>query len=328
MARIRRLTCLDIPKIEKMIEYLDNKDNYKFTQALKNEAMTLLHTMLPLKYKFLPESYVLCEGKEILGLITVIPTMGNPFKINISRLIFGNNYYDAGKQLVEFIIARFGAKGATSFCVTVDQSHDELLHLFSDGCGFRHCSYENLWKIENFKPENVHAANFRPCQNFDAKQVSRLFNGELKSLFRPSLERNKNEYKEPFFTGLTNFYKNRYVLEEPQKKRIIAYLSITTTDNINFILDLSVNEGYNLSYDEILYFAMKEISMRKTEFYAFIKHKQYTKTADDFEVYLKSRGFNCIQTQHVLVKDFYKPVKQTENAFQVFLFSDNKVSAN
>ena len=150
----------------------------------------------------------------------------------------------------------------------------------------------------------------------------------MKSLYRPSLERDKNEYKEPFFTGLTNFYKNRYVLEEPQKKRIIAYLSITTTDNTNFILDLSVNEGYNLSYDEILYFAMKEISTRKSEFYAFIKHKQYTKTADGFEDYLKSRGFNCIQTQHVLVKDFYKPVKQTENAFQVFFFGDNKVSAN
>ena len=60
------------------------------------------------------------SDKEILGLITVVPTMGNPYKINISRLIFGNNYYEAGQQLVEFVIARYGARGAVSFCVMVD----------------------------------------------------------------------------------------------------------------------------------------------------------------------------------------------------------------
>ncbi len=328
MTRIRRLNCLDIPKISKMIEYLDNKVSIKFTKDLRNEAFTLLHSILPLKYKFLPESYVLSDGKEILGLISIVPTMGNPYKINISRLIFGNNYYDAGKQLVEFVIARYGSKGAASFCVTVDESHEELMQLFSQGCGFRHCSCESLWKIENYNFDNVFPASFRACQNSDAKQVSRLFNSELKTLFRPSLERNKNEYKTPFFEGFTNFYKNRYVLEEPQKRRIIAYLSITTSDNTNFIIDISTNEGYNLSYDEILSFALKEISSRKSSFYAFVKQKKYTNTSEKFEDYLTSRGFNCIQTQNVLVKDFYKPVKQTENVLQVFLFGDNKVSVN
>ncbi|HIS35092.1 TPA: hypothetical protein IAC10_00475 [Candidatus Scatousia excrementigallinarum] len=328
MTRIRRLSCLDIPKISKMIEYLDNNENIKFTDDLRNEAFTMLHTMLPLKYKFLPESYVLSDKKEILGLITIVPTMGNPYKINISRLIFGNNYYDAGKQLVEFVIARYGSKGATSFCVTVDESHDELLQLFSQGCGFRHCACECLWKVENFNFKNIYPAPFRPCQNSDAKQVSRLFNSELKSLFRPSLERDKNEYKEPFFEGFTNFYKNRYVLEEPQKKRIIAYLSVTTTDNLNFIIDISTNDGYNLSYDEILYFALKEISSRKSSFYAFVRQKKYTKTSENFEEYLNSRGFKCIQTQHVMIKDFYKPVKAAENVLQVFLFGNNRVSAN
>lgn len=328
MTCIRRLSCLDIKKISKMIEYLDNNENDKFTGDLRNEAFSRLHTLLPLKYKFLPESYVLTEDKEILGLITIVPTMGNPYKINISRLIFGNNYYDAGKQLVEFVIARYGSKGATSFCVTVDESHDELLQLFTQGCGFRHCASECLWKIDNLNFENVHPATFRPCQNSDAKQVSRLFNSELKSLFRPSLERDKNEYKEPFFEGLTNFYKNRYVLEEPQKKRIIAYLSITTSDNLNFIIDISTNEGYNLSFDEILYFALKEIASRKSSFYAFVKQKTYTKTSDKFGEYLNSRGFNLIQTQHVLIKDFYKPIMQSENVLQVFLFGNNRVSAN
>lgn len=230
--------------------------------------------------------------------------------------------YDAGKQLVEFVIARYGAKGAVSFIVTVEQSHDELLDLFLNGCGFRQCSYENLWKLENFAPESSSKAHFRHCQNSDAKYVARLYNAELKNLYRPSLERIKSEYVEPVFAGLTNGYKNRYVLEEPERERIIAYLSITTNDNFNFIIDMSLNDAYNISYDEVLNFALSEISSRKSKYCAFIKHRQYTKNADNFEKYLHERNLNCIQTQCVLVKDYYKQIKQTENALQIFQFGE------
>lgn len=328
MTRIRRLNCFDIPKISKMIEYLESDDGLRFKRDLTHEALMALHILLPLKYKFIPESFVLEDRGEIHGIITIEPFVGNPYKINITRLIFGNNFYDVGRQLVEFVIARYGAKGATSFHVTVDSSHEELLQLFMQGCGFRQCSYENLWKLENFVPETEICAGFRVCQNSDARAVAKLYNSELKVHFRPSLERIKHEYTEPVFCGLTNCYKNRYVLEEPLKKRVIAYLSVTTSDNRNFILDMSLNDGYQIPYDEIINFALSEISRRKSDFTAFVKHRQYTKNADKFEEYLHSRNLNCIQTKCVLVKDFYKPLKQQENALQVFLFGENSVSAN
>ena len=71
MTLIRRLNCFDAPKIKKMISYLG--DNEKFSKALTAEAFGLIHGLLPLKYKFLPETYILLEKKEILGLITVVP---------------------------------------------------------------------------------------------------------------------------------------------------------------------------------------------------------------------------------------------------------------
>ena len=328
MMRIRRLSCFDIPKISKMVDYTVGDDGIKFTKDLSHEAFNLIHTMLPLKYKFRPESYVFLDNNDINGVITVSPTLGNPYKMNITRLVFTNNSYDVGKQLVDFAVSRYGAKGANSFIVTVDSSHDELIRLFMEGCGFRQCSYVNLWKVENFVPETDGRANFRTCQNSDAKAVAKLFNSELKVHFRPSLEKIPYEYIEPFFNGMTSFYKNRYVLEESGKKRIIAYLSITTADNRNFIIDMSLNEGYQVPYDEIINFALFEISRRKTDFTAFIKHRQYTKNADIFEEYLHKRNLNCIQTKSVLVKDFYKPAKETENALQVFLFGDNKITVN
>jgi hypothetical protein len=320
MISIRRLTCFDAPKIKKMISYLGNDE--KLSSAITIDAFAILHGILPLKFKFLPESFILLKDNEILGLITIIPTNGNPYKINITKLIFKQNMYEVGKQLVEFVIARYGAKGAISFIVTVEQSHDELLELFMQGCGFRQCSYENLWKLENFSPETTSKSAFRCCQNSDAKQVARLYNAELKNLYRPSLERLKSEYVEPIFAGLSNVYKNRYVLEEPEKERIIAYLSITTSDNYNFIIDMSLNDAYNIPYDEVINFAIAEISSRKSKFCAFLKHRQYTKNADNLEKYLHERNLNCIQTQCVLVKDFYKPIKQAESAIQIFQFGE------
>ena len=322
MTIIRRLSCFDAPKIKKMIDYLGNDE--KFSRDISSEAFYAIHSFLPLKYKFLPESYILLENKEILGLITVVPTYGNPYKINITRLIFKQNMYDIGKQLVEFVIARYGAKGAVSFRVTVDQSHDELMDLFLNGCGFRQCSYENLWKLDIFKAETDEKYNFRHCQNSDSKYIAKLYNAELKSLYKPSLERIKTEYKESLFAGMTNFYKNRYVLEENDK--IIAYLSITTSDNFNFIIDMSLNDAFNLSYDGILNFAISEIKKRKTNFCAFLKHRQYTNYADEMEKYLHKRNLNCIQTQCVLVKDFYKQIKQEEKSLQLFQFGE--ISSN
>ncbi len=328
MAIIRQLNYFDIPKIRKMTEYLGSDDSDKFAKELRSEVVKIVHRYFPLKYKFLPESYIFLDHNEILGMITVLPTMGNPYKINITRLIFKNNSYDIGKQLVDFVIARYGAKGATSFNVTVDASHEELFNLFLNQCAFRHCSCENLWKIENFDHNKFNPLKFRACQNSDAKKVSELFNGELNPLYKPALIRIKSEFKEPFFEGITNFYKNRYVLEEPSNHRIIAYLSITTGDNTNFIIDLTTNNGYNLPYDEILSFAISEISLRKTNFYTFVKQKKYTKTAETFEEYLKNKGFCCIQTQNILVKDLYKPIKQKETILNVFLFGENRITAN
>ena len=65
MITIKRLNCFDAPKIKKMIEYLGSDE--KFSRDITAEAFLMLHAVLPLKYKFLPESYVLLDNDEILG---------------------------------------------------------------------------------------------------------------------------------------------------------------------------------------------------------------------------------------------------------------------
>jgi hypothetical protein len=42
MMRIKRLNCFDIPKIQRMTEYLDSEDNSGITKDLKNEVVRVL----------------------------------------------------------------------------------------------------------------------------------------------------------------------------------------------------------------------------------------------------------------------------------------------
>lgn len=315
MSRIRRLNYFDIVKIQKMISYL-NDEGIGLTKSLQAEVLAKVQGLLPLRFSFLPESFVLCNKKEILGLITVIPTYGNPYKVNISRLVFSENMYDVGKQLVEFVIAKFGAKGAVSYSVLINENDDELMQLFTDGCGFRQCSGEVLWRIDITRISGQDMS-FRTAQNSDAKQIATLYNGELQTIYKPSLIRKKGEFKEPFFEGFSKFYKNRYVLEDSATKRIVSYLSITTGDNRNFILDIFLNEGYNFNVEDIINFAVNKISEYKSNFSLFIKQRKYTKNSENLESYLRQKGFSPIQNQHVLIKDYYRPVKQ-ESFVKVF----------
>ena len=168
------------------------------------------------------------DNKDLHGMITVAPTSGNTSKINITKLLFKKDYYDIGKHLVEFIISRFGAKGAQNFIVAVDDSHDELLKLFIDGCGFRKCASEELWRVSNsdFRVPETNA--FRHFKNSDAQAVAMLFNDSLINHFKPSLLRTKNEYTDKFFSGLTDNTEFKYVLEDVNLETLVAYFSIKT----------------------------------------------------------------------------------------------------
>lgn len=323
--RIRRLTYFDYPKLKKLISYLCTDDNDKLAKSIMEEPIGFINAMLPLKLKFKSESFILVEDKEILGLITTVKTPGNPYKINITRLIFKENLYNVGKQLVEFIIQKFGAKGATSFTVTIDECHDELFNLFINGCGFRQCASETLWKIERPIPEKS-SLNWRYAQSCDAKRIEDLYNSEVINMYKPSLLRDKKEFQDPIFEGFIDYYKTRFVIEENSK--ILSYFSITTRDNLNYILDITTNSGYDFDYDDIINVMLCEIARKKRAFYPLIKQKKYIKNSEKFGDYLKSKNYLPIQTQQILVKDFYKPVKEESSAWKVFILGENQITTN
>ena len=121
MTIIRKLLPFDREKVKDMISFLGNDEAEKFVKRLLNTSCDLFHYWLPLNLKFKSESYVLVDGDDLHGMISVLPTIGNHQRINITKLLFKKDYYDSGKQLIEFVIARYGAKGAQTFVASIDE---------------------------------------------------------------------------------------------------------------------------------------------------------------------------------------------------------------
>ncbi len=324
MIFIRKLRFLDKSNVKKMISFLGNDEAEMFVNKLLSTSCSVFHYWLPLRFKFLSESYVLVDDTDLHGMISVAPVRGNPYKINIVKLLFKKDYYDIGKQLVEFIIARYGAKGAQSFVVAIDDSHDELLKLFTDGCGFRKCASEELWRIDkNEITTDIALNNFRQFKNSDAQAAAMLFNDSLITHFKPSLLKSKNEYKDPIFAGLTDDTEFKYILEDANLQTIIAYFSIKTYDNMNYIVDITVSNGFTPDYDLILGFAKSQIMKRQKEFTMFVKLKKYVQHSEILEEYMKNKNFKCVQNQVILFKDFYKLIKQEIPNHEVVLFTES-----
>lgn len=324
MAKIRRANFFDKFELKKMVSFLGSDAVSLYTKAFMNFPFNFLHEVLPLKLKFLSETFVLEEKKELSGMITVSTVKGNHSKIFINRLFLSHDYFNTGKQLIDFIMAKFGAKGANAFLCLIDDSYSELLHLFSEGCGFRQCSSEQLWKLADIKLVKENNSFFRIFKNSDAQAVSMLFNEAVITHFKYSVSKIANEYKESVFRGLTSDIEFQYIVEDEALKTILAHLSVSTSDNQNYILEITDTPWHECPYEDILNFAVKEISKRNKKFSLFIKLKKYMTTAENLEKFLQEKGAVCVQNQILMVKDFYKVIQNAELNQKIVLFNEIK----
>ena len=310
MAKIQKLTLFNHSKVKNMIPFLNTNKNNWFLKLLSMGPFAGIHNLLPLKYKFLDESYIISENGESLGAITVSPIVGIYSKVAISQLFFSENAFDVAKQLIEFIISHYGANGATTFYAIINELSTELLNLFITGCGFRQCSAEELWEVTKKTFQKTNSIQYRRLKDSDLKEISEIYNDSLIPYFKPTLERSAKEFAETFCHGLTYSTSYRYVIEDSASSRIIGYFLVSTDDNENYVIDFNYSDGYEIDLDGMMYFATREILRRKRHFRLFVKTKRYLKTAEKQKEYFVASNFQWIKTKMLLVKDFYKLVKQ------------------
>ncbi len=321
MAKIRSLALADIPKLKKMISMISSLNGADVAFGYKSYVpfpLNLINRFAPLRFKCMADSYVAIEDKKICGLITVKPQERNPQCWRISKLILDENGYDIGLQLVHFVIARYGAMGANTFSVKVDETHEELLELFSKGCGFRVCASEQLWKLEDFKlissdeNKSLDKGFFRPFKDSDAKAVASIHNDLIFPHFRYSLAKKPCEFENVICSGLhkTSYFK--YVIEDSSLHSIKGYFSIQTDDNENFILDVDLVSAFDAYIADVINFSISQIMMRRKTFNLYFLNKKYQTSGAKTEKMLESCGFKNVKNQIVLVKDYYKRIQEDE----------------
>ena len=311
MTKIRRLYYFDKKNMKEMISFLNNTDNY--IDYIMFNPLILLHHLLPLKLKFLPETYIFKDGKKIKGLITVAPNKSASQKLEITKLFFDNNSYDIAYELIQYVTSKYKSMGATSFVVKIDDIQTPLINIFLSKCNFSQISYEKLWQIDCTQiDKRINKNLFRPFYNYDSHAVASLYNDELLPHFRPILNKNYKEFQDILFKGLSYYTEHKFVLEDKESKSISCYLSIQTTDNKNFIVDIIKSSWLQIEFDEIILFANYQISKRKKNYNLFIRTKKYTHQGEKQEKEFMQANYHCIQNQLVLTHSTAKILKTTQ----------------
>lgn len=314
MSRIRKLYYFDKKNAQEMISFLNNSANDTYINKIMFSPLLPLHHLLPLRLKFLPESFVLKDKNRIKGLITVAPTKCRQKKMEIQKLFFEENALADAAELVQFAVSKYKAMGAPSIMVKVDDYLPELLAMLVSKCGFSQISYEKLWRINKFIDTPFDKREFRIFKNSDAKVVANLYNDSLLSHFRPLLGREVREFKETVLKGLSYYSEYKYVIEDKKTKAVIGCITIQTLDNENYIIDIIQSGWVELDLNAVLSYATCQIKKRKKRFGLFVRTKRYTNLGEKYETQFLQNGFECVQNQIVLTNSSARVLREsTEN---------------
>ena len=309
MRKIRKLYYFDKKNIQEMISFLNNSAHDTYINHIMFNPFLPLHHLLPLKCKFLPESYILKDKKTTKGLITVAPTKSWQKKIEIQKLFFEENSLDVATDLVQYVVSKYKAMGATSVIVKVDDFLTELLQMFVSKCGFSQISQEKLWRITKFPEENFNKREFRPFKNSDAQAIASIYNDSLLPHFRPLLSKEVKEFKENPFKGLSYYTEYKYIIEDKKTRNISGFFSILTCDNENYVLDIIQTAWADLDINSVISYAVSRIQKRKNKFGLFIKTKKYTNFGEKYNNLFIENKFDCVQNQIILTNSSLKILK-------------------
>ena len=321
MTKIRKLYYFDKKNAREMISFLNNGENY--INHIMFNPLVPLHHLLPLRFKYLPESYVLKGKDDIKGLITIAPTRCPLKQMEIQKLLFEENHFEDAGELIQFVVSKYKAKGCASIIVRIDDYLPELIKLFVSKCGFSQISYEKLWRINQETRTNNETFNFdkkmfRPFRNTDALVVANLYNEQLLPHFRPLLGKDAKEFKDITFAGLSYFSEYKYVYRNKKSKNILAYISVKTVDNENYIVDIIKSSWEDIDINTIIEFAKYTIQKRKKNAKIFILSKRYTQDGEKLEQEFLTNKFECVQNKVILTNSSARIIKEEEEHSRKF----------
>ncbi len=326
MAKIRYLNFFDIQELNKLVSHITEENFFDYPLALITYPLLRLNYILPVSLKYRQDSYVAVSDKKIKAMLSIKPKRNNHSKWKITKLLLDENAYEIGEQLVDYVVAKYGAIGVETIEVNINSKEEDMLDLFSKACGFRYCLDYRLYKInKNFFNGSGTSGNciLRPLKPADINAVTDLYNQNILPYYKFPLSKTKKEFEEPFFKGLAKNTVFKYILEDKYLKQIRCYLKIETDNNYNYIIETVFLEAFENYFIDTINFAISQISKRSKSNNIFFRNNIFHANSKEMEDVMKKSESELIRTDMIFVKDFFKQIKEEEKLTKpAIIFND------
>ncbi len=310
MAQIKSSVFCNSKKLKKVFE----SNGFDFGKSYSIPFLAaFFHHFLPLRVKFLSESYVVYDKDKVLGFISVEKDERSRKRLKITKVFLEKNSFDIGKLLVQYVISRYCAMGAISYQVVVDDSQVDMLSLFVDGCNFRKNATELIYKVrqESLNYENICISDgFKFYKYVKSCDVCRLYNSNINSYQRHSFSKTKEQFEPYFAAGLNDKVSFSYVLEDEQKGKIYGYFNIVTFNNIDYMLDFVLDSAFEIYFEDALCYISYCLDKRVKNWNLYVKIKTYFSNYKFFEQYCENKNYELVKSSNILTKDYLKEIKE------------------
>ncbi len=338
MAKIRSLGNAELKQVLSLLERFSG-DEFNYPVLERFKALYLpFHTInrfLPLSLKFLPEIFVALADRRVLGLVWLSRDGHRQDRWKIEQVIIDpDSYasYDVGKQLIYYVINKFGASGVETFLAYVDPQYDEGLALLKD-CGFRHCTKVHTYQLEGMhetiKHKPILIQGIQEARQADGRKLQELHSETLLPQVRISLRKSPEDLYPTFWERWRRrvqgeFYK-RWVISPGAQDYLYGSIALSTWDYKHFELSMAVSPAWEHGAEDLLSFGLQQV-------YKCASNPKITINAYDFQksklAVLDTLGFERVNTTEILVKDYWIPLADRELKARnpVLLFAKGRTS--
>ena len=328
MAKIRYLNFFDFLNVKKLASRYTEEDFFDFPSVIISQPIALINHLMPVYLKFYPDYYAAVSNGVLKAMLSIKPRRKNNSKWRITKLLLDKNAYETGEQLINYIVAKYGAKGIETIEVEINSGEEDMIDLFSKACGFRYCLDYQIFKLnkEYFCPfSNSENLIFRPFKSSDEKDVSALYNENILPYYKFSLSKTPKEFEDSLFAGLSQKTVFKYILEDKYLKQIRGYLQIGADNKNNYMIETVLLESYENHFENTLKFGLSQIFKRSKESKIYFRNCRFHSNSKEMEAIMKKSNSELIQTNMIFVKDFFKQIKSEENLIKpAIIFNDIK----
>lgn len=331
--KIKSIRSVNSFQIKKFLEEVNVAVNNTFESndsvKVRDDIFGMLHSLLPLHWKILQDTYVAIEGSRIIGMVGLVPDSRSNLRWKINQLLLKPHSYDVGKILLDYVASKYGAEGVEIFLVEVNSTDNDALDLFKNACCYRKCTVNNLYKkvLSGKIPQETLMPGFRRVESADDTKLVDLYLECLTPQTKMSLAKNKTDFSFDLFESLKNHSNNvksfNWVLEDHESKAIVAYANLITRNNSNYYIDVITSLPYADYYRDILNCMIRFVGLKNNNATIFIYTSESIQSHSKFVEIIKEFEFEHYQMSYVLVKDYWQPINERKSiASPIIIFSD------